>query len=516
MKININKKYHLLLFFAFCVIFFSILQFSFPNFLGQDAYYHAKTAQLIAEKGELLQSFPWLQFTILKDQFVEHHLLLHLILIPFVTILPPILGGKIAAVLFAALMSGTFYWLLQKLEVKCPLLWSMLLLFSSSAFIFRLNLLRAQSLALIMLWLGIYAIVKQKKLLLLIIAFFYVWLFDGFFFLGLVTLAYFFANTISNPKKSKQILHSLIPLGLFIVGVLASILLNPYFPDNVRHLFFHLYRVALHNSFSNLPVGGEWTPASPFDLLKTSWPVLILYFTALTVTTAQLLNKRLGLPKKIDYFLLITTSGFLGLTLVAQRLIEYSAPFIVLLAAVVLGDFWQKNHSRFKNLLAQIRAKKKLKMSAAIIIIVALTGYGGYFMVDNIKNMRHYTKSYQAGFAEAATWLENNTPAQSTIFQVDWSDFPSLFFYNSDNYYVGGLDPNFMLEYDQNIFNKWNKIFHQEDLHKAYSIIKYDFNSDYVLVTEEFDKINEQAANDPRWENVYQSEEINIYHLKDY
>jgi len=213
---------------------------------------------------------------------------------------------------------------------------------------------------------------------------------------------------------------------------------------------------------------------------------------------------------------LITSSGFLGLTLVAQRLIEYSAPFIILTAAVVLGGFWEKNRSRFKNLPAQIRVKKKLKMSAAAIIIAALIGYGGYFTAENIKDMRRYTKSYQTGFAEAAAWLKDNTPTHSTIFQVDWSDFPSLFFYNSDNYYVGGLDPNFMLEYDENTFNKWLKIFHQEDLHKAYSIIKYDFNSDYVLVTKEFDKINEQAANDPRWEKVYQSEKINIYHLKSY
>ena len=73
-----------------------------------------------------------------------------------------------------------------------------------------------------------------------------------------------------------------------------------------------------------------------------------------------------------------------------------------------------------------------------------------------------------------------------------------------------------MLERDEHMFNKWSKIFYQENLEKMYSVIKYDFKSDYVLVTKKFPEINKHVQNDPRFEHVHQSNEINIYHLKDY
>ncbi|MBU1178113.1 hypothetical protein KJ903_02745 [Patescibacteria group bacterium] len=519
---KLSPKKQLLLFFLGCLVFFSVLQFSFSGYLGHDAYYHSRVAQMIKETGGLLQSFPWLQYTILRDQFVEHHLLLHVVTIPFVSLLPPIFGGKLFTVLTAALMATTFYWLLQKLTVKSPWLWSLLLLFSSSAFIFRLNLFRAQNLALLFLFLGTYALVKRQRILLLVITFLYVWLFDGFIFLGLVAGIYALVDIVwyfqKNKKRQiKKVLTALTPLVIFGGGMIISSLLNPYFPYNIKHLYFHLYRVALHNSFSNLPVGGEWAGATPDDLLKSSLFIIILYIISLTLVVIQLINKKVGRPHRLDYFFLITATGFLLLTFVAQRLIEYCVPFVILAAASILSRFWVKYQAQIKKVFTEIIDRKSRKQLPIIIILaIFLTLYVSFIPIGNIDQMRKYVTTHTDGYREAALWLHDNTPAQSIIYHIDWGDFPFLFYYNPQNYYIGGLDPNFMLEYDQNVFDKWNKIFHQEELQRMYSVVKYDFRADYMLVTDKFPEIQIYTQEDPRFEEVYQVGKVKIYHLKDY
>jgi hypothetical protein len=47
-------------------------------------------------------------------------------------------------------------------------------------------------------------------------------------------------------------------------------------------------------------------------------------------------------------------------------------------------------------------------------------------------------------YANASLWLEKNTPAGSRVFQTDWDDFPRLFFYNTHNTYLIGLDPTYL------------------------------------------------------------------------
>ncbi len=47
-------------------------------------------------------------------------------------------------------------------------------------------------------------------------------------------------------------------------------------------------------------------------------------------------------------------------------------------------------------------------------------------------------------YANASAWLEKNTPSSSRVFQTDWDDFPRLFFYNTHNTYLIGLDPTYL------------------------------------------------------------------------
>ena len=46
-------------------------------------------------------------------------------------------------------------------------------------------------------------------------------------------------------------------------------------------------------------------------------------------------------------------------------------------------------------------------------------------------------------YRDGALWLARNTPAGSRVFTTGWDDFPHMFFWNTHNTYLVGLDPTY-------------------------------------------------------------------------
>jgi len=82
-------------------------------------------------------------------------------------------------------------------------------------------------------------------------------------------------------------------------------------------------------------------------------------------------------------------------------------------------------------------------------------------------------------YAGASAWLEKNTVAGERVFQTDWDDFPRLFFYNTHNTYLIGLDPTYMQLYDPALYDQWVDIT-QGDVINPSQIIASKFDSRYV------------------------------------
>ena len=72
-----------------------------PVFADPDSFYHAKMALLIRDQG-VIHTFPWLDLTVLGQHYTDQHFLYHVLLIPFVTWFPPLVGLKLATVFFGA------------------------------------------------------------------------------------------------------------------------------------------------------------------------------------------------------------------------------------------------------------------------------------------------------------------------------------------------------------------------------------------------------------------------------
>lgn len=490
------------------ISFIAIIQFKAYEFLCTDVYYHAKMAQLILDSGKLVEIFPWLQYTILNDNFVEHHLLFHILLLPFFKILEPFLAAKIATIVFATTFFIVFFVILKKLNIKSSLYWTLFLLFSSSLFIFRLNLLRAQSLALILLLIGIYLLIKKYFIYLIPLTIFYVWLFDGFIILGIVIAikslmeAYYLFKT----KNYKLISDLFYPILCYLAGIAIAIILNPYFPKNIYHLFFHLYHVALKDPFSNMPVGIEWYMSTPWFLISSSLIIIILLVIAIFIILLTKIKHRK--VNKTILFLFLNALVFFLLTIVVRKMIEYSAPLIILLAAYVYTNNYIAINKYFGKLfLFKNKYVPKLLIVFFLLSAAIYNFQAVYFNLNNDKEGKINTK-------KAGIWIKENIPAKEIIYHLDWSESPQLLFYNDQNYYIAGLDPNFMKEYNYDLYRKWHQLFSQQSLENSHQIIKQDFKANYAYINKDFSEFVNYTKKDLRFATIYENENILIYKIK--
>jgi hypothetical protein len=105
-------------------------------------------------------------------------------------------------------------------------------------------------------------------------------------------------------------------------------------------------------------------------------------------------------------------------------------------------------------------------------------------------------------YAGASAWLAANTPAGARVFQTDWDDFPRLFFYNTHNTYLIGLDPTYMLLYDADLYQVWVEIT-QGDIEKPSELIAQAFGARYVMSDLRHKGFLETAAQDPGLQEAY-------------
>ena len=115
-------------------------------------------------------------------------------------------------------------------------------------------------------------------------------------------------------------------------------------------------------------------------------------------------------------------------------------------------------------------------------------------------------------YAGASLWLMQNTPEGARIFQTDWDDFPRLFFYNSRNTYLIGLDPTYMQLYDADMYDRWVRITqgHEESMS---DVIAAEFNSQFVITDLDHAGFLKRAATDPGLAEVYRDNQAAIFEV---
>jgi hypothetical protein len=500
MKTHMQKRLHSILpiaglFFLF-VLGMALVQFSTPDMPDNDGFYHIKLAWLMRTEG-LKPDFNWLPLTILnQSEFYDHHFLFHVGLIPFTFFDDLRIGAKWAAVAFSALAFLAVWFVFYRQRIPFAWLWALALLGVSDAFLYRMSVTRAGSLSLAVLAIVMGWILERKYKQLAILSFIYVWMYDAFPLLIALAVLYLIAVFLIEQRFEYK------PLLYISLGIFLGLLINPYFPENIIFSYHHM--LPKLTDATSVQVGNEWFPYTTKQILENSPPSLIAFVSGIFA---------LGISsRKMDVrtaFTLLVSLLFGLMLLQARRFVEYFPPFALIFAAFAWAPLLLDREpasvtsaeSPLKRIFGNVPV---ILLSAAIAVSIARS-------IPRAKDAINGSKPYDL-YADASHWLEENTPNDSRVFQTDWDDFPRLFYYNTHNTYLIGLDPTYMQLYDPNLYALWVLI-SQGDVDDPSKIIAGRFGSQYVhsdLKHKDFIKI---AEKDPGLVEVYRDDQAVVFQV---
>jgi hypothetical protein len=486
--------YPLLLFFLFTA-FMAIIQFGTPDLPDNDGFYHIKLAWLMRAES-LKPEFDWLPLTILNaDEFYDHHFLYHVALMPF-TFGDLLAGAKWSAVIFAAFAFLAVWYLFHSQQIPAAWIWALGLLAVSTPFLYRMSVTRAQSLSVGVLALGLAWLLNGNYKRLATLSFLYVWMYDAFPLLFALAFLYVLSILLTEHRLELR------PLAWVGGGLLAGLVINPYFPENLIFTYHHLLPKLLDATSTS--VGNEWYPYNTEQILNNS-PLALAAFAGGALA--------LGLSgRKIDARTTVTFLAALLFGLMffkARRFIEYFAPFALVFAAFAWAPLFQAELQNIvgsgKNIFNLLKTRL---LHAGLIILV---GIGMVLSIPAARKQVAGSKPYHL-YANASEWLVQNTERGERVFNTDWDDFPRLFFYNTHNIYMLGLDPTYMQLYDTDLYDEWVAITRGDVDQPSQSILKR-FSARYVHTDLNHEDFLDQAAKDPNLVEVYRDDQAVIFEV---
>lgn len=486
----------LALFLTFALVM-GVAQFSTPGLPGTDGYYHIRMAELMRQEG-LKPDFPYLPQTVLNArEFYNHHLLFHVLLIPF-TYLGPLFGAKLAAVVFSVLAFLAVWRLLKGQNVPYSALWALGLLVVSDAFLYRMSLPRAQSLSLAVLAIGLCWMLEGKTRRLIPLGFLYVWLYNAFILLPVVALLFTLAKwTVEGKLNLRPVIYASLGVGLGLV-------INPYFPQDIIFILRH-YLPKLGDATA-IRVGNEWYPYDTQQLLENSLLSLVAFFSGIIA---------LGLNKQrmsANTAALLLISGLFALMLMqARRFIEYFPPFALVFAALAWSPLLRITSDRHQ---ADAPTASKLLITrryAFPALLSLMLFVGSWITIPSVRQSIQASQPPER-YANAAAWLAHSTPQGSLVFQTDWDDFTRLFFHNTHNVYLIGLDPTYLQIANSELYDLWVKIARGE-VENPSQVISERFSARYVFTDTHHQGFLDAAIADPGMQEVFRDADSVIFQI---
>lgn len=485
----LNKQWDVAVAFLVAMVVVGPILFSSPGMAGIDGYYHISVASMVWSEG-LTFPFPYLEFTLLDQaHYVDMHMLFHMLQSPFTAFFDLETAAKLAAVVYIATACALLVWLLKQYEVRYPLFWAMLLLVLSESFLYRMMMPRPPVFALIYTWLAFHFLMQRSNIALAIVALLFTWSYKVFPILLPIVMVGMFVFFVEKKVVNFR------PLMAVTAGMVAGLVVTPYFPDNVSFLWNAMQMKIFSGSFQ-ASVGNEWYPLKTLVLLKDAAIPLALYFFGLILTNRDEWRKD---PARLFWFLVATM--WLLMLLKSRRFIEFFPP-AALLFFIFAARRWLQHQKVYP--WSEVRSKQLLAMAASLLLLVG--GYhtlgGGYERMQK----RQPVEAYEGG----AKWLAENTLAGSRVFHTDWDDFPRLFFHNRHNIYIVGLDPDYMRLKDSEGYELWRSI-SRGKVKAPEDVILKRFESEYVFTDNKHYRFIQRAEKSPRMRRVYSDRYVRVY-----
>ena len=485
-----------------------------------DGYYHVKWSRTLWEgmkQRTFPPEFPWLPLTTLNSkEYVDHHLLFHVMQIPFAEFSDPRKGAKVATVVFASLAVLSCYWLLIYFRIRFVLVWLVALLASSVAFLFRMNMAKAPPFAIVYLVIAIVLFFKKKYWPLLPLALVFTWTYDLFVLLLMATAFWVIVIAWTERRFEWR------PLMWVVLGCAAGLVINPYFPQNLSQLYEHM-EIKLTVEGYDTKVGMEWYPYETWEFLRNSGVACVAMVVGY-VAFEPSERRRAHYPL---FFLLLSTALMI-MTARWKRMAEYWPPFAIMFAAFTLQPWLQGFRSYLTRLPADVLEELKPFLDrvhveetdwrewariigAAVLAIVlgVVLFFNAWYATEEIGSSEPHDH-----FEKGASWMRANIPPGQIVFNTDWDDFPRLFYYDSTHYYVTGLDPNYLYNKNPDLSRLYDRITLGQQENPG-PLIRDRFGARYVFSDNNHHDFFEKARLSGWFDIVYEDTDCTIMYIRD-
>ncbi|MCA1612783.1 MAG: hypothetical protein LC800_01260 [Acidobacteria bacterium] len=507
-----------------------------------DGYYHTRWSQLLwqgARAGAFPPEFKWLPHTTLNARdYVDHHFLFHALQAPFVSlgetgagrwvaarlrVAPDALGPKLSAWLFASLAVFSCFWLMVRHRVRYPLVWLVALLGCSAPFLFRMNMTKAMSVSIVLVVVGINLLFRRKYVWLLPLAFLFTLTYDMFVLLG--GAAVIWAAVVWWGERRVE----WRPVAWVAAGCVLGLVINPYFPDNVRLLYQHAV-MKIGVADANRPrVGNEWYPYESWDFFRNCAVAFAAMLAGYVAFSAH--DRRRA---QAPLFFLVLSTILLVANAKWRRYAEFWPPFAVLFAAFSVDAALRASRSIYSRLPADVMdelrhfldegsargdagedgRREARRFGWAVVAGVALCVPLGFNVAAETREIAD--SAPHADYRAGAEWLRANVPAGETVFNTDWDDFPRLFYYDPAHSYVSGLDPTYLYDRDPALSKLYEEITLGRERDPG-PLIRERFGARYVFTDNE--TIHDQfydAALDSGWfEVAYEDDNCTVLRIRE-
>ena len=280
-------------------------------------------------------------------------------------------------------------------------------------------------------------------------------------------------------------------------GFVLGLALHPYFPNDIKFIWHRVVPKLFDSDYATC-VGREWYPYTTWEWLTQSAIAVSVFLAALLATEGSQLRR----DQAVIYWFLTATLCFV-LFLKSRRFAEYFPPYAVLFLAFSsrawLERYWRALHEQKAPLVVAL----SVFLGAGVIA-------GLYATLASVRDdiaRQPATSAYRA----AALWLKENTEPYETVFHTDWDDFPKLFYFNTHNTYLVGLDPDFMRLKDNDLFRQWAQV-SKGNIYQVSTIVD-NFGSRYVFSEKYHRKFVENADADERLRRVFEDDMTVMYKL---
>ncbi|HST51013.1 MAG TPA: hypothetical protein VLJ61_03305 [Pyrinomonadaceae bacterium] len=475
-------------------VVFRYLQFSTASLCcgDFDSYYHLRWSRMLWEgmrAGHFPPAFNALPLTTLNPKdYVDHHLLFHVLQIPFTFFSDIQTGGKIAAWLFACLAVFSCYWLIIRNRLSYPLVWLVAIMGSSAPFLFRMDMGKAMSISIVLMVAGIHLLFERKYVWLLPLAFVFALTYDMVLLLWVAAFFWLVVTAWQERALNREVAWALAACVIVVVGTALGFVINPYFPHNVALLVEHFIIKVTPKNFST-PVGSEWYPYDTWEFLANCGVALVAMFAGYLAFRDSASKDR-----KRAFFLLFFSTFLMIVNMRWRRFAEYFPPFAVLFAAFALEPLIRRARAGqtavepaavadasevaadaseevgtdgeplpapapASTRVERARAWEVVIVCTAFVLLAAPLGWNMYATAQDIRGMAQ-PNFYRGG----VEWLSQHADKGELIFNTDWDDFPKLFFYNPDLSYISGLDPTYLVDRNHEQADLFAKITIAKDL----------------------------------------------------